>query len=780
MKIKSRLFFITSIAFLLLFFESCRSSKYLDDDQALVTKIELEGFPSHLKEQAAQYISTEIRPNSALNLTIYNIFNTKDGRYKSEKLRPVGEPPHILDTAMMELSALQIQRFLQSRGYFRAQITPSVNTQNKKARISFFADPDSVFRIGQITSNFDNAYIKQIYDQKVVPAAKLQTGIPYNVNDLAEIRESLYESLRNEGYYDYLRQYMRVAVDTNQTPQRADIDVQVNIPDSTSLQVYTINDVSLKIHNYDGKNTNATTVQDSIQGIAFTDYSRRYRLKPLSRYMFLRKRNTYSLQNENLSYDRLYEMNGFRSVKISYEKEEGNLLNVNYEVLPRPLMSNQIEGEYTFSSGMSGFNIGNTFSHRNIFGGSELLEIKLKYGVLFDPRLTGKLSDKIFNNDFQAGVNLIIPRMMLPFGRGNAGRYGLPRTTFSTNIQIFNQDRTYSNRYFINTLNYSWWQRPNLQHSYTPIVIEYRDGRFDENFRNELEQEGYQLYIASNDRQYFGLGAQYALTLNAKKLQKLENFSFFRGAIDLSGNTLGLLSAMIDFNKNVDGTNTIFGVTYLQYIKGEIDYRLYKYFGGNRQLVFRFNGGAIVPYGNNSKLLIFEKSFYAGGMNGIRAWQARTLGPGNYNRSSIREDLRLNLRNLDQLGEMKIESNVEYRFRLLNNFLGAKLNGASFLDMGNVWLLRENELNKGGLFQLDKFFSQIAIGTGFGLRFDMDYFTIRLDAGLKLKDPQFVGKDQWVIQHLFNSKEFKNDYYQSHRPDRYSLFQYNFGVGLPF
>src|SRR5690606_36089656 len=336
MKIKSRLFFITSIAFLLLFFESCRSSKYLDDDQALVTKIELEGFPSHLKEQAAQYISTEIRPNSALNLTIYNIFNTKDGRYKSEKLRPVGEPPHILDTAMMELSALQIQRFLQSRGYFRAQITPSVNTQNKKARISFFADPDSVFRIGQITSNFDNAYIKQIYDQKVVPAAKLQTGIPYNVNDLAEIRESLYESLRNEGYYDSLRPYMLVAVDTNQTPQRADIDVQVNIPDSTSLQAYTINDVSLTIHNDAGINTNATTVQDSIQGIAFTDYSRRYRLKLLSRYMFLRKRNTYSLPNENLSYDRLYEMNGFRSVKISYEKEEGNMLNVNYEVLPRP------------------------------------------------------------------------------------------------------------------------------------------------------------------------------------------------------------------------------------------------------------------------------------------------------------------------------------------------------------------------------------------------------------------------------------------------------------
>ena len=248
----------------------------------------------------------------------------------------------------------------------------------------------------------------------------------------------------------------------------------------------------------------------------------------------------------------------------------------------------------------------------------------------------------------------------------------------------------------------------------------------------------------------------------------------------MSGTTLGLLSNVFNFQRSADGSKTLFGVTYLQYIKGEIDYRMYKHLGGNQQFIFRFNGGAIVPYGNNSRLLIFEKSFYAGGMNGIRAWQARTLGPGNYNRSTIREDLRVNLRNLDQLGEMKLEANLEYRFRILNRFFGAKLNGATFLDMGNVWLLRENELNQGGVFKFDKLLSQVAVGTGFGLRFDMDYFTIRLDAGLKIKDPQFTGKNQWVIQHLFNSKEFKADYYQSHRPDRYGLFQYNFGVGLPF
>jgi len=777
---KSRLFFIASITFLLLFFESCRSAKYLEEDQALVTKVDLEGFPTHLKESAYQYISNEIRPNSALNLTIYNIFNTKSGKYKTENIRSVGEAPRVLDSSLVELSAIQIQRFLQTRGYFRAKVTPDISVNNKKSKINFLATPDSLFRIGTITTNFDADYVSQVYQNSVKNKSNLQSGKPYNVNDFGELRESLYDAMRNEGYYDYLRQYMRIAVDTNRNAETADIEIQVSVPDSTILKPYRINDVSVRINNYDGNNSNAGVIADTTSGIEFLDYSSRYKLKPLSRYMYLREGERYSLENENLSYDRLYEMNGFRSVKINYENEGDSLLNVNYELTPRSLMSNQVEGEYTFSSGMSGFNVGNTFSHRNIFGGSELLELKLKYGVLFDPRLSGKLSEKIFNNDFQAGVSLVIPRMLLPFGWGNTGRFGLPRTTLSSNIQFFDQDRTYTNSYFINTLNYSWWQTPNLQHSYTPIVVEYRDGQFDAAFRAELEQEGYQLYIASNDRQYFGLGAQYALTYNSKKLQTLDNFQFFRGSIDLSGTTLGLLSNVFNFQRSADGSKTLFGVTYLQYIKGEIDYRMYKHLGGNQQFIFRFNGGAIVPYGNNSRLLIFEKSFYAGGMNGIRAWQARTLGPGNYNRSTIREDLRVNLRNLDQLGEMKLEANFEYRFRILNRFFGAKLNGATFLDMGNVWLLRENELNEGGVFKFDKLLSQVAVGTGFGLRFDMDYFTIRLDAGLKIKDPQFTGKNQWVIQHLFNSKEFKADYYQSHRPDRYGLFQYNFGVGLPF
>ncbi|MFZ4860576.1 BamA/TamA family outer membrane protein [Sphingobacterium sp. Mn56C] len=765
---------------MLLILGGCRSAKFLDADQTLVKQVHTSGIPLGLKEQAGLYVSNEIRPNSPLNLTIYNVFNTKNGAYKSDKIRQVGEAPRLLDSSLVELSALQIQRFLQTKGYFNAQVKPQVTIKKKKAVIDFVTDTQAPFYIHNLHYDFEDKALGDIYNQEVLPTTTIVKGEQYDAAKLLEERERLFLAVKNKGYYDFLRQYMRIGIDTNMVGDKADLTLGILKPEKGAHRQYRLNNVSVKIKSLAGMKPKFVQYKDSLSGIDFSDETGLYRLKPIARYAFLRPGQRYNLSNENLSYDRLYEMNGFRSVKINYEKVDSTQLNVTYELVPRSLMANQVEGEFTFSSGMSGFNIGNTFSHRNIFGGAELLEVKLRYGVLFDPRLDGSLQKKIFNNDFQVGVNLVVPRLMLPFSVSSTARYGLAKTTFSSSLQLFNQDKTYSNRYFINTLNYSWWQRKNLQHSYTPLVVEYRDGRFDPDFKARLQDEGYQLYLESNDRQYFGLGAQYSVTWNAAKLFKLGNFSFIRGSVDASGNALGLLSSVFKFRENPDGMKTIFGVTYLQYIKGEVDYRLYRHLGGNKQFVFRFNGGVALPYGNNSKLLIFEKSFFAGGINGIRAWQARTLGPGNYNRETIKEDIRLNLRNLDQLGEIKLESNLEYRFRILNNVLGAKMNGATFVDMGNIWRLRADSPNKNGEFVWNKLFNQIAIGSGFGLRFDMDYFVIRLDAGIKIKDPQFAPKEQWVIKHFFNAKDFKANYYQTNSPDRYSFIQYNFSVGLPF
>lgn len=771
----------TSITLLLLIFTSCRSARFLNEDQALIDHVNIQGVRPELKESASLYVSNDIKANSRVNLFIYNLFNTKDGKYKKRDLRNVGEAPHLLDSSLVDLSATQIKRFLFTKGFFDAKVQPEILVKNKRATINFNIIEGSPYYMDKISYNFADSAVAHLYEQEVKPFSVVKEGSQYDAVNLITEREKLYLAMRNHGYYDYIRQYMRVAVDSTSKNNRLKLEIQVENPsDSANHQAYKIDQVFVTIRNFGTVKKEARKITDSISQIHFTDETRNFRLKPLKRYMYIKSGDYYNLSKENMAYDRLYEMNGFRSIKIHYQKTDSNTLDAYYEMVPRPLMGNQIEGEFTLSSGMSGFNIGNTFSHRNIFGGAELLEVKLRYGILFDPRLQGNISDKIFNNDVQIGVNLIVPRLMTPFHTNHTAQYGLAKTTFSSSLQIFNQDATYSNRYFINTLNYSWHQSANKFHSFTPIVLEYRQGRLNENFAQNLIDQGYLLYVRSNNREYFGLGSQYSFTYNAKKLTKKENFNYFKGSIDLSGNILDLVSKVIKFDQNADGEKKVLGVPYLQYAKTELDYRIYRNLGGNQQFVFRINPGIAVPYGNNSTLMIFEKSFYGGGMNGMRAWQARTLGPGNYNRASVQEDLRLNLRNLDQLGEIKIEGNAEYRFRILNSFLGAKMNGATFIDFGNVWRLKENELNPGGEFKADKFLKQIAIGTGFGLRFDSDYFIIRLDAGLKVKDPQFSGSDQWVLKHFFNSKEFKDQYYQTHKPDRYNFIQYNFGIGLPF
>lgn len=783
MILKQSFLFLASITFLSLFSSSCRSAKYLQEDQYLVTDVDVDGIPADLKETAELYVANEIRPNSPLYLSIYNLFNTRNGQYKSDNIKNVGEAPRVLDSAMVELSAVQIQRFLHTKGYFNATVEPVIDLERKKARIDFLAEVGEPYRIRRIDREVADTTVNRLYRGLITEKAFLKTGQPYESAALYAEREALYQRMRENGYFDYVRQYMRVGLDTIGLRDQTDLLIQVSNPDSVAQHtVYFIDSVYLTIEAAEDflKKKSGTRHFDSNANIHYLDETAKFKLSPIARYAFLRSGDRFDSRNEELSYDRLYEMNGFRSVKVNYQKKDTNKLDVHYQLVPRAAMSNQIEGEFTFSSGMSGFNVGNTFSHRNVFGGSEVIEIKARYGTLFDSRLPGSLRDKIFNNDFQIGVNVSFPRLLTPFGVRSVGRYGLPRTTFSSSLQLFFQDQTYANRYLINSLNYMWYEATNKIHRFTPIVIEYRDGRLNEQFKQNLIDRGYNLYVRSNDRQYFGLGAQYAYTYNAPKLSTNSNFTYFRGAVDMSGNMLGLLSHVFDFRTDQDGRKLLFGAPYLQYIKGEVDFRWYRYLGGNNQLVFRVNSGLALPYGNNSQLLIFEKSFFAGGMNGIRAWQARTLGPGGYNRDVLDSDIRVNLRNLDQLGEVKFESNLEYRFRLLNNFFGAKLNGASFLDVGNVWRLRKNELNPNGEFDINKLFTHMAIGTGFGLRVDLDYFVIRLDAGLKVKDPQFRGEEQWVIRHLFKSKAFKENYYQSHYPDRYNFIQYNFGVGMPF
>lgn len=771
-----------SIVFLSLFSAACRSPRFLEDGQALVVRTQIEGLPPELEEEAADFIQPGIRPNSRLNLFLYNLVNVRNGRYRARNVRKIGEPPRILDSALVELSAVQINQFLYNKGYFQSRVAPEIQSRGRRATVLFQVDEGPPYHVNSVTTNIADPSVAALYLRNKHTFSTLKPGVRFDVDSIAAEREYIYTLMRQNGYFDYLRQYMYVDVDTTLHPQQANLRLNIDNPEGLPRhQKFTIDSSFVTIRHADFSRNQATPdIARLAGGIEIRDFTGKFSARSIGRYLLQQAGDIFNLEKENLTYDRLYALNSFRSIRLDYTKKSNHRLELHYELVPRPYMSNQIEGEYTFSAGMSGFNIGNTFSHRNLFGGSEQLDVTLQYGLLFDARIPGNLLDRVFNNDFQIGINISLPALLTPFGRSEPSGGTLPRTVFTSNLQVFDQEATYSNRYFVNTVAYHWTSGPHRQHHLSPLVLEYRHGQLNREFTQDLIDQGYLLYVRSNNREYFGLGSQYVFTLNAPKLTTSGDFIFFRGAVDLSGNLLDIASRLIPFKRNIDGEKEIFGVPYLQYAKLESDVRYYRHFSGDRQLVLRFNPGIAIPYGNNSSLLIFEKSFFGGGMNGIRAWQARTLGPGNYNRRDLDPSLRMNFRNLDQLGEIKLEGNIEYRFRVLNDLWGAKVKAAAFADIGNIWRIDDSELNPGGKFEASQFLRQLAIGTGLGLRFDLDYFILRLDVGAKVKDPQFSAGDQWVVSKWFNGRAFKDAYAASNAPDRYRFLQYNFGIGLPF
>jgi len=237
------------------------------------------------------------------------------------------------------------------------------------------------------------------------------------------------------------------------------------------------------------------------------------------------------------------------------------------------------------------------------------------------------------------------------------GKYGVPHTIFSSNYSLFFQKGLVERESFDNAISYEFAETPDKIHTVTPISIEFSKGIIDAKARTRLIDSGYYSYVYLIGRTIFTSGSQYTYQLNANKLNSYKNFIYFRGSLDVGGNTLALLSNIFNTPRDTSGYRTFFGYTFAQYTKAEIDLRFYKSLGGDRQFILRFNPGLGVPYGNSTQL-IFEKNFYTGGANDIRAWLPRTLGPGQFNRaeygsSRSADTLRSQLRYLDQYGEVK-------------------------------------------------------------------------------------------------------------------------------
>ncbi len=771
---------------LLLTVAGCSITRKIPDNEALVRKLTIKGVDKEFAEAAATYVDKDQQPNNYLNLQFYYLFS-KNGK------RDIGDPPAILDSNLVEFSRGQIEKFLQNKGYLKARVADTIVIKKKKAQLVFTATEGPMFRVRKFQDSILDKKVQALYRVNRPRFSHIQPGGRFDLDSLAYDRDEFYQVMKRNGYYDFYRQYINFNYDSTFNNSVVDIKMVIDNPDGKSAHpVYTINNTLITIANSAGRTPGRPdTIQVDSQ-FRFIDYSRKFKPGIVTRYVFQHKGDIYDIDQQTLTTSRLSELNVFRNVPNPvYKKlaDSTNRLNTQIDMVPLKQKSDRVEGEFLFNSGRYGYNLGNTFTNRNLFKQAEVLQIKLNWSVLFDnSKNTVGNTSGIENQDFKVGVNLTYPRIISPFNLPTLGKYGVPHTTFSSNYSLFYQKSLVERQSFINALTYDWAETSRKLHTFTPINIEFSKGTIDTMARRQLLQYNRYSYVYLIGRTIFTVGSQYSYQLNANKLNSLENFTYFRGAVDIGGNSLSLLSRLFNGRRDSSGNRTLFGYTFSQYAKGEIDLRFYRHLNGERQFVFRINPGIGVPYGN-SNLLIFEKNFYAGGANDIRAWLPRTLGPGQFNRASYgtggaADTLRYRLKYLDQFGEIKIIGNAEYRYTIANNFFGAKLKGATFMDFGNVWRLNKTTDNPGGEFNFTNLLQSTAVGIGTGLRFDLSFFIFRLDAAFKFKDPQFSGSDQFVLvkhfNELFHTGDFKNNYRLNNNNENYNFMQLNFGIGLPF
>ncbi|QNK61945.1 BamA/TamA family outer membrane protein [Pedobacter sp. PAMC26386] len=783
---KKKFQFPAILLFIILFAAACSSTKFIEENQSIVKVVEIDSIPSRYKEEALNYIQKDIRPASRLgiNVGLYNVF------YTLFKTKSVGKKAPVLDSTLVEISRGQVEKYLKSKGYFMAKVRTEIKVKNQRAQVDFIATPGPAFFINKLSYTIPDPAVRQLYMDRKTFSSHLHERIQYDDDSLSLEREQIYQMMKQHGYYDFARPYVRFEVDSSLNKSEANVGLFIDTPATGKHIQYMIGETNVIVAPSTEGFTDSITLNPRIyKGLRFTDMSKRFRRNPVVRYDFLKQGEVYDVTKESLTYDRLYELNVFKNVKIEYikPKDSSNILNPLIQLTPQKRMSNRVEGEVPFNAGTVGFTVSNTYTNNNIFRGAERFEFQVKGGLQSRVGQGGSLFSDIYQRDFSMSANLAVPRLMVPFNIPLMGKNGMPFTTFSTSYIFSLQKDFFVRRVLLNSVTYDWVETKSKLHSFTPLNFEYRFGGLLIDLTTPEGQDIYfkNLYnIQLLTRSDLTVGMKYAYSLNANKLLLNKSFIYFRGNIDIAGNMLDGISRIIDTQHDPSKGDyaKILGLPFNQYVRPEVDIRWYKSLGVDKQFIARINGGVGVAYGN-SVAIPFEKLFFAGGASGVRAWQARTLGPGNYNRGNTltTEELRKITYGIDQLGQMHIEANLEYRYKLINNFFGAKLKGAVFLDAGNVWNISPGNPNPETYFKFKNLGNQIGVGTGMGLRYDLQYFVFRFDVGLKLRDPQFAPEDQWVIGKLFSGRsEFQRTYNAANSPDTYRFFQYNFGIGLPF
>lgn len=802
---------------LLFLIAACSPTRRLKEGDRLLTKVDIhEGKTNIDKSEITNYIKQ--KPNRKIlgvvrfHLWLYNLANEEKVRKKKELwiqkretenikraekgkklkntdkqlfgewLMSVGEAPVVYDSVATKKSSKQISLFLQTKGYFNNTVRDTTILKKKKAKVTYIIKGGQPYIVNKVFYSIDDTDINEFLMRDTANCV-IKPKKNYDVDILQKERERIAAKLNNIGYFYFTKEYVVFKVDSNLNNHQLNITISIKPFAKASAEKkdsiiqtphtkYYLNNFYIDTE-YDSRGR-TRTVKDTL---LFQDYHILYNQKLLFKpkiiagSIFMKKGDLYQSKESEASYKRLSELRAFRFVNISFSPtpSQFNLLDCYIQLNPVMKQSFTIESEGTNRGGNLGISGSFVYQNKNTFKGAELLEVRLRGGLEVQQLLTDNTTNTSninigqgipFNTiEFGPEINLFVPRFLTPFNL-ETSKSAAPKTIF--NVTVNYQRRPDFSR-VINKigLSYSWKESPEKRHTITPIELSVVKVTLTSDFEKIINQTN-NILIRNSYQDHFTTSTNYTFIYNDQSIGKRKNNHYLRFNLDLSGNFLRGLYNLTNQPKNKNGSFEILDIPFSQYVRSDFDYRYYKFLGDYHQFVFRAAAGIGKPL-DNLGVLPFERSFFAGGANGIRAWQIRSLGPGAYPSGF----------SFDRIGDMQLEGNAEYRFKLLK-----QLNGAVFIDAGNIWLLHKDAVYTDAEFKVDKFVQEFAIGSGIGARLDFSFFIIRFDLGVKLRDPQFNGTDRWVIQYFFDDK-WNANYRNLGRGD-YPFLNFNLGIGYPF
>lgn len=735
-------YFITLSLF---FVFGCSNTKYLPEGDLLYTGASVKVKDSVIKKKDRKILENQLedllrpKPNKQFlglrpKLWIYNIAGQpkKDKGFRYWLRTKVGEEPVLFSKVDLDYNASVLRNFTENKGYFKTRVSADSTVRNKRVTAEYVVTPRKQYIIKSVTFPDDSLAMSRIIGRSS-RRSLLKVGNPYDLDVIKAERERIDARLKEKGYYYFNPDYILAKVDSSKGDH--EVKIKLVIKDDAppkALTAYKIDKIIVYPNFSISKDSVKYKPEDVVQYKDFTiiDTADTFKPRVFDRTIYFKKGDLYNRKDHNLTLNRFVNLGTFSFVKNEFRTSDSikNALDSYYylTLLPKKFIRVEVLGK-TNSASYTGTELNVNWNNRNLFKGAELLTVSVFGGADF--QLAGVNKGK---NIYKLGTetSLTWPRFITPFHIEGSSEY-VPRTKATLRYEFQNRTQLYALNSFKTSFGYLWKENARKEHQLNVFDITYvSPNHVTQEYLDDIKDDP-SLGKVIEKQLIFGPTYTYTYTNTMQKRKK--NTFYFSGELDLAGNVTGLITGA---NVKKNDTIKIFDVPFSQYAKIRGDFRHYLKLGKESELASRIIVGAGIPYGNSS-VLPTSKQFVVGGTNSIRAFRARSLGPGSYYNAPTTNDYLP-----DQSGDLKLEFSTEYRAKLFSI-----VKGAAFIDAGNIWLMNADP-NKPGAEISKDFMKEIAVGAGVGLRFDVSFFILRTDLAFPLRKPYLPDGERWVIKDI--------------------------------